>query len=70
MNKMTKEQLVKAINNYPGPEVTTRARKATLDEILMERIEDALDVSSPGTERTWVSTVIFFGILLGSVALL
>ena len=34
---MNKQQLVDAINSYPGPEVTTRARKDTLLEILEER---------------------------------
>ena len=38
---MTKKQLVELINTYPGPVVTTRARKATLMEILEQRREDA-----------------------------
>ena len=38
---MTKKELVELINTYPGPVVTTRARKATLMEILEQRREDA-----------------------------
>ena len=41
MKPMTKQQLVKLINAYPGDPVTTRPKKSVLEEILRERIEDA-----------------------------
>ena len=41
MTKLTKAEIVELINMYPGPEVTTRARKDTLLEILNEREENA-----------------------------
>lgn len=44
---MTKTELVKLINTYPGPEVTDRPRKATLQEILLERIENQEDTYIP-----------------------
>ena len=41
MKPMTKKQLVKLINAYPGDPVTTRPKKSVLEEILRERVEDA-----------------------------
>ena len=52
---MTKAQLVEAINMYHGPEVTTRARKATLIEILCER-EEMYDGINDMVERRMFNT--------------
>ena len=40
LNK-TKKELVMMINDLPGPEVTMRPRKATLIEILKDRLDEA-----------------------------
>ncbi len=37
---MTKQEIVDKINTYPGPMVTTRARRDTLLEILSERMDN------------------------------
>ena len=47
LSHYTKKELVDMINKLDGPEVTTRPRKATLIEILLERIPvEPVDIDS------------------------
>lgn len=40
ISKMTKAELVEAINALPGENVTMRPRKSTLEEVYRERIKE------------------------------
>ena len=40
MKKLSKQELVDAINALPGDKVTTRPKKSILEEIYQERLED------------------------------
>ena len=57
MNK-TKKELVAEINSLPGPEVTLRPRKETLEEILRERLEEQEDGRSL-TKIKWIMGIAF-----------
>ena len=62
---MTKLELVAKINRYPGPVVTTRARKDTLVEILNARMEEE-HMENKMAKNPWAlpGTLILLGVAI------
>lgn len=46
LESLSKKQLVKAINMYPGDKVTTRPKKSVLQDVLRQRIQERLNADA------------------------
>ena len=66
-SEYTKKELVDMINKLEGPEVTTRARKDTLIEILMERMKPEPVIIEPVMPTTKSKTPFIIAAVLAVI---